>query len=159
MKRVFLVMMAVLALAVPAEAQYVTRTSFTITPPATPATLNGSGVLQPFDVFHSAEIVAVLQGNTGGPLDIYLQTSYDGGTTWCDYIHYTQVGAGVLIKYRVSISKTAVTTAVPTQCFDAGLGAGQVLGGEWGDRFRLKAVSGASTTASFLQTIFITFSP
>jgi hypothetical protein len=29
-------------------------------------------------------VYATLQGATGGTLDVYLQTSFDGGTTWYD---------------------------------------------------------------------------
>lgn len=51
-------------------------------------------------------IEATLQGLTGGVCDIYLQDSPDGGTTWYDYGHWTQLAAAA---------------AVSTQMYDPGI--------------------------------------
>jgi hypothetical protein len=46
-----------------------------------------------FEDVEAIDVLAVIQGATGGTLDLYLQTSPDGGTTWIDYVHFTQLAA------------------------------------------------------------------
>lgn len=103
--------------------------------------------------FKTASIVAQLIGATGGTLDLYLQGSSDGGTTWYDIAHFAQLasGAGALNKV-FSISKGAITalttTGIGTLTTPAvGLAAATVVSGDFGDRIRLVEVTGAGASA------------
>lgn len=123
--------------------------------------------------YRSLDIVGSLIGATGGVLDLYLQTSVDHGTTWVDYIHFTQLaaGAGAAVR-RVTVSRAAqsntascitgaTNAAVAPSIVTVGTGtsvalaASTVVGGEFGDRIRCVAVSGASTSAGAAITFFI----
>jgi len=103
-------------------------------------------------------IFSTLQGATGGTLDVYIQYSPDGGTTWVDYAHFPQLAAGAGATSRVwSASKNAqqtTLTSVGTGASPA-LGANTIVGGDWGDRLRVVAVAGASTSAGALQTLLV----
>jgi hypothetical protein len=116
------------------------------------ATVTGLGAFRSLDVF------ATLTGATGGVLDVYLQTSPDGGTTWVDYAHYVQIAAadGAANKRFLVTNggqQTTVTT-VGTGTTPA-LAANTVLGGDFGDRMRVVYVAGASTSAGAAQTILL----
>lgn len=94
-------------------------------------------------------VVAQLVGATGGPLDVYLQHSPDYGLTWVDYAHFTQLAAAApAVKYQFAVSSSAqVLTPVTVGINNApALAAGTVVGGAWGERFRLWMVAGALTT-------------
>lgn len=106
--------------------------------------------------YRSMLVYASLQGATGGTLDVYLQGSPDGGTTWVDLVHFAQLAAGAAALYRVcAISKAGqqtTLTAVGTGSSPA-LAAGTVVGGDWGDRLRVVHTAGAGTSAGAAQTI------
>lgn len=111
--------------------------------------------------FRSMAIYAEIQGGTGGTLDIYLQFSPDGGTTWVDYAHYAQITAGAAaIKRLTSFSKSGQVTSVATvgSGETPALAANTHLGGDWGDRLRVIAVAGSGTSAGAAQVIKIVFS-
>lgn len=112
--------------------------------------------------FRSLQIFANIQGATGGTLDIYIQVSPDGGTTWVDYIHYSQLAAAAAaIQRLVTVTKGTNSGAAPvTVGINAtpALAANTVVGGDFGDRLRVVAVSGAGTSAGALQTIKVTAS-
>lgn len=145
---------------------------FTETSPAAPTTGVASvaavagapasapaGVLTGVDLdgFSGLAIVAVLQGATGGTLDVYVQTSPDSGTTWFDYIHFPQLAAAAAtIRYAVAVSQSGLLTlsVVGTNLTPA-LPANTVVGGAWGDRMRLLLASGAGTTAGAVQKLFV----
>src|SRR5262249_6183355 len=76
--------------------QVVNRTgafSLTFTSPGAPGTVAQPPTLG-LGAYKSLSIFSMLQGATGGTLDVYLQYSPDGGTTWVDYAHFPQVAAG-----------------------------------------------------------------
>lgn len=90
-------------------------------------------------------------------VDFYLQTSYDGGTTWCDLenLHFGNAANGTTAKRVLSVgaaefgaSDTAVT------CTDGTLADGTKVKTPMGDRVRIKtAVSGATApTYDFTAT-------
>lgn len=112
------------------------------------------------DSFTSLSVHAQLVGATGGTLDVYLQTSHDFGTTWVDYAHFTQLAAGgAAVKYTFAASQggqqlTPTTHGVGTT---PALAANTVVGGAWGDRFRLVMVAGVSTTAGAAVVVHLSF--
>ena len=84
---------------------------------------------------------------TGGAptLDIYLQTSIDGGVTFYDIAH-TQYTTSQTTRI-ISIAGDAAGSASPVTATDGTLTGETVRQGPWGDQFRLKLVfaAGAST--------------
>jgi hypothetical protein len=136
---------------------------FTIssTTPATAVT-EVSAPVYGLDKFSEIKVVAALVGATGGTLDVYLQWTPDGGTTWFDYAHYPQLAsAAAAVKYSASSSFGAATT--PTVVGKGSLATPAValavntfLGGPFGNGLRAVYVAGASTTvgAAVAITIF-----
>jgi|SRR5579885_1167592 len=112
--------------------------------------------------YRTATIYANIQGGTGGTLDIYIQISPDGGTTWIDYIHFAQLAAGAsAVTKIIPISKlTPTTTGITTvgTGTSPALAANTVVGGDFGDRMRVVFVAGAGTSAGATQTILMTLS-
>ncbi len=107
--------------------------------------------------YDALDIVAELVGATGGTLDVYLQSSPDGGTTWFDYIHFPQLAsAAAAVKYRVTVPTMgeAGITVIGKNTTPV-LAANTVVGGLWSDRLRALYVAGASTSAGAVVTISI----
>jgi hypothetical protein len=112
--------------------------------------------------YRSMAVYAALQGGTGGTLDVYVQISPDGGTTWVDYAHFAQLAAGAAQVFRLfTVSKAGQQTAIATvgTGTSPALAASTVVGGDWGDRLRVVAVAGAGTTAGAAQTIKCVLTP
>ncbi len=109
--------------------------------------------------YRSLHIEAVIQGATGGTLDLYLQASYDNGTTWVDYAHFTQLAAAAAqITRLITVSRQGNSGAAPVAVGSGNtpaLAANTVVGGDFGQALRLLAVAGAGTTAGAAQTINI----
>lgn len=57
------------------------------------ATGNGTAVVLPYHDFDSAvlELGVSAASGTTPTLDVYVQTSLDGGTNWLDMVHFTQL--------------------------------------------------------------------
>lgn len=110
------------------------------------------------DMPESIDVLGQLRGATGGTLDLYLQTSVDGGTTFVDYCHFAQIAAAASpFNVRFGASRHAqssglVTVGVGTTPL---LAASTLVGGPFGDRMRLVAVAGAGTTAGAAITILM----
>lgn len=105
---------------------------------------------QQLDDYQAISFEAVLAGATGGTLDIYVQNSPDMGATWYDYIHYAQLASGApVVRYTASVASGAQNLSLQTVGFNLtpALAASTVIGGAWGDRFRMVMVAGAGTTA------------
>lgn len=138
------------------------------TSPSSVALVGSSGAAgvasaEPIDLtqFSSLSVTAALVGATGGPLDIYLQTSFDGGTTWVDYAHFPQLLAGAApVKYAFTTSMNAQNAApvVVGNNTTPALAVNTVVGGAWGDRFRLLFVAGAATTVGAAVAVTLSFS-
>ncbi len=111
----------------------------------------------PVNLFHNLEIVATLQGHTGGTMDCYIQTSPDGGTTWVDYVHFPQfAAAAAAITYHVTVAREAGQTANPVVVgtgFTPALAANAIVGGSFGNQIRVVIKSGAGTSLGAAQTI------
>ena len=107
------------------------------------------GVAGPTDDYDSIGVIAELVGATGGTLDVYLQTSPDGGLNWYDIIHWIQLaGGGGAVKYSSPISQSTATSAplAVGKNLAPALSAGGVVNGAFSDRMRLVMVAGTSTS-------------
>jgi len=101
-------------------------------------------------------ILASLTGATGGVLDVYLQTSADGGASWYDYAHFAQKAAGSGVTHHLfSVSRHAQQLTITTVGKDTtpALPANTVVGGSFGDRLRVLFVAGSGTSGGAAQTI------
>lgn len=127
------------------------------TSPATAADAAVGDVLHGLAKYDALSIMCEVQGATADTLDLYLQSSWDGGTTWWDYAHLPQLGAGAAaIKYAIQVpSMLESTITVIGKGASPALAAGDVIGGPWGPAMRLFAVTGASTSAGAAQTITV----
>lgn len=129
------------------------------TSPASASTAAVGSPLHGMEQFDSIQIAAEVQGGTGGTLDLYVQASWDGGTTWWDFAHLPQLAAGAAaIKYMInapgmgSATMTVIgkgtTPAMAVNTVSGGIGA-------WGKSIRVLAVAGASTSAGAAQTFTV----
>lgn len=121
------------------------------TSPASAVTAVVGSTVTDLDHYESLEIVATLQGATGGTLDVYLQNNPSGdGVTWVDWAHFAQLAAAApatTVAMAVSLASQQTTpTAVGTGLSPA-LASTGALGGTWGRNLRCVAKAGASTTA------------
>ena len=91
--------------------QYVLMSSAVLT-----ATGNGTAVTLPFTDFDSALVGLSISASSGTTptLDMYLQTTTDGGTTWFDVYHWTQQTTTTTNPAFVSVSCTDALRAVGT---------------------------------------------
>lgn len=133
------------------------RHVITGTSPASATTDVVGNIVGGLQIYDSLQIIAMIQGGTGGTLDLYLQTSVDG-TNWYDYVHFAQLadGAAALTRY-LSVSRAGQVTTLTAigSGTSPALAANTVLGGDFGTRLRLLAVAGAGTSAGASQTIVI----
>lgn len=110
------------------------------------------------DVYHSCWIVSYIRGGTGGTLDVYIQSSFDGGTTWVDHAHYTQLAAGgSLVAWSHNVSGPTggtAPTSVNTVSGTPTLAANTVVQGTLGNALRVVFVSGSGTSAGAAQAIY-----
>jgi predicted solute-binding protein len=77
-------------------------------------------------------LLNVSASNTPTTLDVYLQTSPDGGTTWYDFAHFTQVGAVSTSIQSMSWTRRAGEGTESTSVIvtgDAALAAAKVING------------------------------
>lgn len=103
--------------------------------------------------YESLTIVAELVGATNGTLDVYVQDSPDGGTTWYDYAHFTQLAAGAsAVKYSYVPSLNDQITTIGKGASPV-LASGAVRGGKWFDSMRVFVVAGASTSVGAAITV------
>lgn len=118
------------------------------------------GQVADLDDVDSVQIYADLVGATGGTLDVYLQTSPDGGTTWFDWLHFPQLGAGAsAVRYGVAPAQSNTITVIGKGTTPA-LAANTCVGGRAGNIVRALCVAGASTSAGAALTIwFVCTSP
>lgn len=126
-----------------------TRQILSDTSPAAASSAAGTSRAHGLADLDSLTVVASLVGATGGTLDVYLQTSHDGGTTWYDWAHFVQLTAGnAAIKqaFHQGRDNNAGVTTIGTAATPA-LAASTVVGGGWGDMMRLAFTAGVSTSA------------
>ena len=104
------------------------------------------------DKFTLATILLTLSAKTfdaSTTLDIYLQYSPDGGTTWDDIAHFTQITDSVLANgtYILFLNALGGSGQADRATRDASLTANSVLTVPWCDRMRVKCV-GANISGS-----------
>jgi hypothetical protein len=118
-----------------------------------------AGVCGPCDEYDAVDVIAELQGksaggtNIGDTLDVYVQTSPDGGINWYDIIHFPQLASGASVKYYQAPISNATTTTSPTlvgkglsPALSSGvMNSGSVVNGAFSDRMRLVMVAGPAT--------------
>jgi hypothetical protein len=134
--------------------------SWSSTSPAAASTVAGP-IVTGLGGAGSGQIFATLTGATGGTLNIYLQSSPDGGTTWSDYAAFAQLAAGAAatsVSFTLSKGQHQTTITTVGTGLSPALTTGQVLGGDWGDRLRLVFKANASTSAGAAQVILGIFS-
>lgn len=92
-------------------------------------------------------VLAQIDDDPGDTLDFYIQTSYDGGTTWIDWCHFAQLAAGTagVSTYWTEPLTSNGIIAVGTGSSPA-IAAGSNLG-LWGDQMRIWCVPGANAEA------------
>lgn len=98
-------------------------------------------------------ILNVTASSSPTTLDVYLQTSPNAGTTWYDFVHYTQVGAVSTSIQAAQWSRKVTEATEATGVIvsgDAALAAAKVVNGPIADNFvRVKWVlAGTSYTFS-----------
>jgi hypothetical protein len=111
------------------------------------------------DNFTTCVIHAQLVGATGGPLDVYVQSSIDG-SSWYDVVHFTQLGAGAgAVRYFASVNRfpagTPAIRTVNTADATPALGANSLVSEGLGNALRIVCVAGALTSASASLTFII----
>ena len=124
-------------------------------------TISASGVGAPTNEFgYYRDLYLMLNCSavpTGGSptLDVYLQTSCDGGATWQDIGHWAQLTSSTGKKFAaISGEVTGPTTAVAAS--DAALAANTFVQGPWGNQLRIKYVFAAGgSTGSYTLTVWV----
>lgn len=115
-----------------------------------------------FAVFKALTFIATITGGTGGALDVLIETSPDGGTTWYEYAHFPQVSAAATATYRyapalndtiVQVGKNNLSGSTLTTSMT--LAANSAAGGHWGDMLRVRYVAGSGTSAGASQLISV----
>ena len=88
-------------------------------------------------------------------LNVYLQKSPDGGTTWTDFVHFTEMlGNGGAKNFLAEWSDTPTPETELGAVQDGAIAAGVVQGGCIGDRIRIKEVMvDADADASFTWSL------
>lgn len=127
------------------------------------------GTMRGLARYNAIRVDALLQGATGGTLDLYLQRRVLGATSpnsiWLDWLHFTQLAGGAAaVRYSAFAGDNVPNVALATvgQMNDDlsvgafALAAGTFVGGLPGDEVRLCAVAGTGTTAGALQNVYLT---
>ena len=101
--------------------------------------------------------IASLEALTGATLDVYMQDSFDGGTTWYDCAHFAQLAATATAKvaFALSLSSTLTSIGVGTTGAPAvAIAASTIRSAPWGPLVRLVGVTGGATSgATKVQTV------
>lgn len=127
--------------------------SCSVTSPAAATAANSVDTLiGPFDVgdVDTIRVIAELVGATGGTLDIYIQMQMKGDTDWFDYVHFAQQAAGGAANFKtfaVSRASAQTTMVTPGKNGVPAIAANTVVGGDFGNAWRVVCVAGASTSA------------
>jgi len=128
--------------------------TLTDTSPAGASTIAaGAATLTGLSAYENLTVFADITGGSGGTLNVFVQTSWDGGTTWTDWIAFPQASAGAaLATYKAHGALTGLVTTVGKALTPA-LAAGNVAGGYWGNMARLVYMTGSGNSAGATQTV------
>jgi hypothetical protein len=89
-------------------------------------------------------------GSGGTSVDVYVQTSFDGGLTWCDVIHFAQLTTANA-RFLASVAETAIGAA-PIAATDGTLTVNTMNAGLFGSWWRTKyTVVGTYATNTTLR--------
>jgi len=154
MRRSLLLALAAAALLAPiaAEAQV------TLVPSAARTTSSTAAVVVPVELVQSAIFqlaVSAAATDVGDTLDVFIQHTVDGGTTWDDFVHFTQVlGNGGAKKFLASWSRAPTPESELKAPVDGTLAAG-VLQGPVGPSWRVKwtVVDAGTANVSFTFSV------
>lgn len=135
--------------------------TLTVTSPAAESTA-ASGEIRGLDALDAMRIVAIIQGGTGGTLDITMQIASgpteNDSPVWVDYLAFAQLADGAAqITRTVAVSRAAQQTTLTAVAVGntPALAANTVLGGDFGERCRFVMTAGAGTSAGKAQTFHI----
>jgi hypothetical protein len=143
-----------------ASAQVTAGNSISLLPASA---INSSSSGAPATGLQSFQNAFILVSVTGVPvggaptLDVYIQASPDGGTTWRDFAHTAQITTSNVNQF-VQLTGQAAGATTGLAASDAALAANTVVQGPWGDRLRVKYVfvaggSSGSYTVSVTGTV------
>jgi hypothetical protein len=94
--------------------------------------------------------------NNAGTLDVALQRSFDGGTTWSEWCRFPQVGvSGAVSSFFVCPSLTGEIKCVSTTSGAITIDANTVVGGPVGDQLRCVMLASSATNVSAAQTFYV----
>jgi len=126
-----------------------------LTPSASASTaVHGSEFTLP--AYEALNVFVQLTANTGGALDVYIQSKVEG--VWVDVAHFAQLAAGgaAVAKMRsVILDGTSRDVGTGDKSAVAGLAADTFVAGPWGQTLRLVSFSGASTSVA--GSVAVTF--
>lgn len=110
--------------------------------------------------FTTLSLHALLVGATGGTLDVVIQSTLDGGSTWFDVAHFPQLAAGAgAIRYMAVLNRfpagTPAIRVVNTTDVVPALAANSIVSEGFGDGIRIVCVAGAATSAGAALTFNI----
>jgi hypothetical protein len=135
------------------------------TTPSAASTAAVLGTISDFglDKYSTLTVVAQLVGATGGTLDVIVESSADGGTSWFEYGRFAQLAAGAaaVVKRAVPVLDNTVATIGRVT---SGTATTSVLTGDtgwvghWGDRLRVRCIAGAGTSAGAAIVLDFMFS-
>jgi hypothetical protein len=113
-----------------------------------------------FADFKTITFIAKIIAPASGALDVLIEHSPDQGTSWYEYVHFTQVAAGATKRYTygpalndslVEVGENNLVGDLQTTTMT--LGAGSVAGGHWFDMLRVRYVAGVGTSAGATQVV------
>jgi hypothetical protein len=97
--------------------------------------------------------LAYVSGGAAANLNVWLQTSLDGGQTWCDVISFTQLAqASARVVAAVSAFPPSAGLA-PAAASDGALAAGSVVNGLFGGWWRVKYSVGTAYTGGTVLSV------
>lgn len=98
------------------------------------------------------EVAVSAASGTNPTLDVYVQQTFDNGTTYVDVAHFTQITAALTNKARVCLARGNFTNALKEGVGDATVTAGQLGLPLLSSKGRIKWVIGG-TTPSFTMAV------
>ena len=124
----------------------------------------GVAAVTGLDPYTKVLIFAVLQGATGGTLDVYIQTSVNGGQAggWVDVAHFPQLAAAAAkVGYFLSLTRgdasgnAAAVAPIVVNVIDGApvLAVNVFIPSGFGNALRVVFVAGAGMSAGATQTI------
>lgn len=104
--------------------------------------------LAPYDYFQALLKVTAAATGAGDTMDVYIDTTFDGGTNWVNCVHFTQLlGNGGTKAEMAIVSPFSQTATAPINvAADAASGAVRHI---FGDQLRIRVVTTNSAAYTF----------